>query len=258
MDHVGPMARSAEDVAITLEIIAGEDPLDPTASDVPVPRYLATPNSRLKTLRVAVDPQYAYNGVPDEMVSCLKQAINILVSFDIEVEEASFPDTEQVIRDWMPMSGVEMAAAHSDIYDANREHYGAALTSLIELGRQQKSTDFQKLLMRRHEFRGLVDKFFSKYDALIIPTISTLPQTNDDMAQLGKVEGSLEALIRYTCPFDMTGSPALILPCGLSKGGMPMSLQLIGRHFDEQTLFDIGLHYQSVTNWHRLHPPKFA
>ena len=207
MDHVGPMARSVGDVAIILEAISGQDPLDPTASHLSVPRYRPGINKNLGHLRVGIDPSYSLAGVAAEIVDGMKRAISIFKTFGIEVEETQFPDTAQVIEDWFPMSEVEMAAAHEGLFEKNKGHYGAALTSLIQTGHSEGSLSFHNRLMRRHRFRGSVDAFFAKFDILIVPTQSFLPPTVRQMAGLGVEQLSIDTLVRFTAPFDMTGSP---------------------------------------------------
>jgi amidase len=258
MDHVGPMARSVEDVAIVLEAMAGADPLDPSASHLAVPCYLRNPRKSIDRLRVGIDPSFAFNGTSDEIAAALRRAMASLAEIGLKIEEVSFPDPAQVTEDWFPMSGVEMAAAHQDLFDDNRDDYGAALTNLIETGRKQSAATYHTQMMRRLAFRGQVDAFFAGCDILIVPTQPMLPPTVDAMNGLGAGQPDLGALIRFTALFDMTGNPTLILPCGFAASGMPLSFQLVGRHFEEDLLFDVGWLFQTVTDWHTRHPPLFS
>jgi len=159
-----------------------------------------------------------------------------------------------MIADWFPLCGVETAVAHEATYPSRKAEYGPGLAGLIELGLQQSGTDYQKIVLRREAFKGLVRALFEKVDLLAVPAQTFAAPTVATMATLGENPDLIAGLLRFTCPFDMTGSPTITLPGGFTEGGGPIAFQFVGRHFDEGRLVAAGDAFQRVTDWHRRHP----
>ena len=254
LDHVGPMCRSVADTGAVLGVIAGADANDPTASSVPVPNYLAGLERGLKGLRLGFDPEYNRSGVDDIMVATVKQALAVLRAQGADVREVTFPNTDVVVDEWLAHCGIETAYAHRDTYPKRKDHYGSALAGLIELGHSQSATDYQKILLHRHDFCGKVRALFEEIDILVIPSQSTASPTLNQMATLGEDPDALSSLLRFTAPFDLTGSPALTMPAGFTKIGLPVAIQFVGRHFEEDILIRAGNAFQRETGWHHQHP----
>src|ERR1700730_11001582 len=135
-----------------------------------------------------------------------------------------------MITDWFPLCGVETAVAHEATYPSRKPEYGPGLSGLIELGLQQSGTDYQKIVLRREAFRGLVRALFEKVDFLAVPAQTFSAPTISTMAALGENPELIAGLLRFSCPFDMTGSPTITLPAGITKSGAPGGLQLSGGH----------------------------
>ena len=172
-----------------------------------------------------------------------------------KIHEIAFPDPTNMITDWFPLCGVETAVAHETTYPARKSDYGPGLAGLIELGLQQSGTDYQKIVLRREAFRGSVRALFQKVELLAVPAQTFAAPTLAKMATLGENPELIAGLLRFSCPFDMTGSPSITLPGGFTESGGPVAFQFIGRHFDEARLVAAGDAYQRVTDWHRRHPP---
>jgi amidase len=149
---------------------------------------------------------------------------------------------------------VETAVEHETTYPARKSEYGPALSSLIELGRGLSGLEYQKIILRRAAFRGRVAAIFQDIDLLLVPAQGVAPLTTAQVTRLGEDAGMLQALLRFTCPFDMTGSPTITLPCGFTDAGAPVGFQFVGRHLEEELLVRAGYAYQSATDWHRRHP----
>jgi amidase len=255
LDHIGPMARSAVDCGAMLGAIAGADPNDPTAVLEPVPDYLAGLNGSLQGTRIGVDPRWTSEGVDAASTRVFQDALRVAADLGAKIQEIAFPDPTHMITDWFPLCGVETAVAHEATYPARKSDYGPGLAGLIELGLQQSGTDYQKIVLRREAFRGLVRALFEKVDLLAVPAQTFAAPTLAKMATLGENPELIAGLLRFSCPFDMTGSPSITLPGGLTENGGPVAFQFIGRHFDEARLVAAGDAYQRVTDWHRRHPP---
>jgi amidase len=114
--------------------------------------------------------------------------------------------------------------------------------------------DYQKIVLRREAFRGAVRVLFESIDLIAVPAQAFAAPTLAKMATLGEDASLIGGLLRFTCPFDMTGSPTVTLPGGFAANGGPVGLQFVGRHFDEAGLVRAGDAFQRVTNWHKRHP----
>ncbi|MGC1408004.1 MAG: amidase [Acetobacteraceae bacterium] len=258
LDHIGPMARSAADCGAMLGVIAGSDPNDPTAALEPVPNYLAVMTRGLRGLRVGVDHAWNTSGVDGIMVDAVTAALQTVRDLGAEIREVKFPDVAQTIADWFPLCSVQTAVAHEETYPACKSEYGPALSSFIEAGIGLSGLDYQKIILRRASFRGRVAALFQGIDLLLVPAQSFASPTTTQMAHLGDDTEILNALVRYTMPFDMTGSPTITLPCGFTDGGTPLAFQFVGRHLEEEMLVRAGYAYQAATDWHRRHPALSA
>lgn len=254
LDHIGPMTRSAADAGAILAAIAGPDPLDPTAAQVPVPDYLATMTRGLRGLRVGVDRGWTVDLVDTATKAMLLDALRIVETLGATVIDLKFPDADQAVDDWTPLCAVETAVAHEATYPSRREEYGPGLAGLIELGRSLSAMDYQKLALRRADFAGRVQAVFQTIDLLMVPAMSFAAPTVERMSKFGEDAELLSGMLRYTCPFDMSGSPTLTLPGGMTSDGAPIAFQFVAPHFGEQLLVQAGWAFQRATRWHKRHP----
>jgi amidase len=254
LDHIGPMTRSAADAGAMLGAIAGADAKDPTASQLPVPDYLADTAKGLAGLRVGIDTRWATEGVDAPTRAVFDAAVAAVKTLGGEVREVRFPDPTQAIEDWFPLCGMEAAVVHEQTYPSRKDMYGPAVAGLIDLGLAQRGVDYQKIVLRRHDFSGKVRAMFQDIDLLLIPATGIASPTMERMAQMGVDADLMAAMLRYTCPFDMTGSPTITLPGGFTPAGMPVAFQFVARHFDEALLVRAGAAFQQATDWHRRHP----
>ena len=254
LDHIGPMARSAADAGALLGAIAGADPLDPTATQDPVPDYLAGLDRGVRGSRIGYDPAWNETGVDDDTRKSVEATLDVLRALGAEIVEVSFPDSRQVLADWIPNCAVETAVAHEDTYPARKAEYGPALAGLIDKGRALSGMDYQKIILRRSAFRGQVASLFRSIDLLLAPAQSYAGPTLATMATLGRSAEMMAGLLRFTCPFDATGNPTITMPCGFTASGLPIGFQIVGRPMEEDLLVRAGAAFQSATAWHRRHP----
>ncbi len=254
LDHIGPMARSAADAGALLGAIAGADANDPTAVQLPVPNYLAGMTRGLRGLRIGIDAAWNSTAVDAPTRAMMAEVTKVITEQGADIREVKFPNAEQAIADWFPLCGVETAVAHEATYPSRKSEYGPGLAGLIDLGLAQSGLDYQKIVLRRRAFSGRVAALFEGIDLLLIPTTAAASPTNAQMATLATDAELLSALLRYTCPFDMTGGPTITLPGGFTEHGTPIAFQFVARHFEEDMLVRAGWHYQQATDWHRRHP----
>lgn len=254
LDHIGPMCRSAADAGAMLGVIAGADVRDPTALQAPAPDYLAGIDRDLRGVRVGIDPVYTSVGVDAVMAGTLEQAREVFGALGAELRTVSFPDPQDVIRDWGPQCAVETAVAHEATFPSQRAAYGPGLAGFIDMGRRVNALDLQKVWRRRRAFAGRVAALFDTIDLLLVPAQPIASPTVAEMATLGSDPNAFEVLVKFTAPFNTTGSPTITLPAGFTRQGTPVAVQLVARHLDESLLVRAGRAFQRETDWHRRHP----
>jgi amidase len=254
LDHIGPMARSAVDCGAMLGVIAGQDAKDTTAVPLPVPDYLAGLTGDLKGVTIGIDRRWTSEGTDETASKALSEGLRVAVERGATIREITFPDPKAVIDDWFPLCGIEAAVAHEATYPSRKDEYGPGLAGLLDLGLQQSGKDYQKIVLRREAFRGAVRALFEEVDLIAVPAQAFAAPTLAKMGALGEDTSLVTGLLRFTCPFDMTGSPTITLPAGFAPNGGPVAFQFVGRHFEEAGLVRAGDAFQRVTDWHQRHP----
>lgn len=254
LDHIGPMTRTARDAALMLKAMAGPDARDPTALRAPVPDYAAGLDGDVKGLVIGIDRAYALDGVEPVVVAAVESLLATLVSLGAEVREVRLPPADELITQWGLACAVETAIAHLDTFPARAADYGPALRDLIAGGRALPAVALGRINQARAAFTGGLTALFDEVDILVAPTLAVSTPTMQGMAEiLGGAAGGVEPL-RFTAPFNMSGSPSLTVAAGFTPGGMPVGVQLIGRHLEEGLLLRAGDAFQRVTDWHTRHP----
>ncbi len=251
LDHVGPMARSVLDCAIVLEAIAGRDPQDPSTVDMPVDAWSENLDEGLDGLRIAV-PSYGFDGIEEDVATKVREAISALEGLGATIIEAGMP----VLRDyWMAASQIvlsEAAAYHKENAEQRPEDFGESTLGRIQAGLDMKATDYieaSRLLAEAR--RGAADALFGHADLLALPATRTTAPTIDSVTNADPTIG----LTVMSAPFDLTGQPAISVPCGLTEGGLPVGLQLVGRMFDERTVLRAAHVFQTQSGISMPHPP---
>jgi amidase len=255
LDHVGPMTRSVADAAAMLGIIAGADRNDPTTYKAAVPDYLETIGDGIRGLRVGVDRGYASDEVDGQVVAALAEAERVLSGLGATMREVRFPAYQKLVSQWIAMCSVETAAAHAETYPARKSEYGPDLAALIEQGLATKGTHIAGIALERMRFSRELSELFQAVDVLLIPTMPVPTPSLELMKAYGEDPNVLLSILRFTAPFDFSGSPTLTLPNGLDSAGMPLSMQFVGPHLSEDVLVRVGHAFQLATDWHRRRPP---
>lgn len=256
LDHVGPFARSAADAALILGAIAGADANDPTAAPLPVPDYATALQDGIAGVRIGTDPAWIAQSTDAETRGALATALEVLAGCGAELADVDVPDVNDMIWDWFPVCAAQTALAHADTFPSRRAEYGPALEQLLDMGRKLSATDYQQVLLRREEFRGRLAAMFTRVDLLAIPVLAFPVPSLERMQAID--DELIAGLHRFTCPFNMSGSPGLVLPCGLNQDGLPLVFQLVGKHYAEDLLLAAGAAYQQQTDWHKRRPAPLA
>ncbi|WP_373487855.1 amidase [Blastomonas sp.] len=258
LDHVGPMARSAQDCAAILQAIAGWDANDPTSIDCPVQDYMAEVGRSVRGMKIGIDRSYAFSTADGEVVEALEGAIGIFKDLGARIVDVTFPDFEELVAKWIMMCSVETAVAHEETYPRRANEYGSELAQLIDEGRSTSGIDVARGTRLRRAFCGALATMFGDIDCMLIPTMPVPIPTLEKMGEYGEDPSVLNGILRYTAPFNFSGSPTITLPNGFDARGLPLSMQLVAPHLREDTLVRVGHAYQTMSDWHRRIPKELA
>ena len=255
MDHIGPITRSACDAAAMLGAIAGADPNDPTASAEPVPDYLGTIEGGVRGVRIGIDRALISTGAEDVVAGVVEAAARDLERLGAHIVPVSVPSVDEVTANWLAACAVEAAVAHEATFPAQADRYGPVLRGLLEKGRSLDGQTIAKVWTARLAFSGVFASLMRDIELLLVPAMNRASLTWAQLEAMGREPGERSARLRFTAPFDMSGSPTITLPGGFTAGGMPVGFQLVGRHFDEAMVLRAGHAFQRATDWHTRRPP---
>ena len=149
----------------------------------------------------------------------------------------------------------EAAWAHASTYPSRADDYGPDYRRLLENGVRVRGAEYAQAHAAREAFRGRLRAMFEEVDILVCPSMPVPPPTLAEFSARAASETAVPPLIRFTAPFDFSGSPTLSLPCGVSADGLPLSVQLVGRDLAEDLLCRAGHAFEQATDWHELKPP---
>ena len=253
-DHINPMARSAYDCALMLQIMAGFDPLDPSSVDLPVPDYLAALSGSIEGMRIGVPMKYFFDAPdlePDVRAGVLA-AVQLLADAGAIVTEVDLPHAGEAKDANMIIMYSEAFAYHREDLAAKFDTYGRYTSEVLGRGALFGASDYTQAQRFRSYWKKVVAEAMASLDVLITPTsISTAPKRSE-MSPEKQLSGS-----SFTSQWNLTGLPAMAIPCGFSEG-LPLSMQIVGKPFAEATVFKVADAYQQMTDFHLQVPPIAA
>ncbi len=275
LDQVGPLARTVKDAAHLLEAIAGHDRRDSTSVNQPVPAYAEILGAGVQGLRLGLPREYFVEGMQPEVADAVRAAVRRLEALGAAVEEVSLPHTPYAIAAYYLIATAE-ASSNLARYDGTRyglrvdrgeglldmyqrtraQGFGTEVKRRIMLGTYALSAGYydayyEKAQKVRTLIRRDFEQVFATCHAIITPTAPTTA------FRLGeKVTDPLQMYLSdiFTISVNLAGLPALSLPCGFDAAGLPIGLQIVGRPFDESTVFTVAYAYEQATDWHRRAP----
>ena len=258
LDHAGPLTRRVEDAALVLGVIAGHDPRDVGSADVPVGDYVGDLPRGLDGLRVGLPREHFWDRMESRVEAVVRQALRDLETLGAQMKPVSIPHMASALGAILVTEMASVTAWH-DRYlrePASRARYTPEVRALMDAGKFVFATDLLKAQQLR---RVLVDEVRGAFDGVDVLATPTLPLCAWDVGEshvqiAGQPEHVLHACWRYTYPWNLTGLPALSVPCGFADG-LPVGLQLTGRPFDEATILRAGHAFQEATRWHERRPP---
>jgi len=253
LDHIGPMCRSAADCGLMLAAIAGADSDDPTALQAPVPDFLAGDIATLSDLHIGIDEAYALDDVEPEVAAAVRAARDTFSRLGAQIVSVTMPPVDELVESWVPHCAVEAAVAHSATFPARRAEYGPMLAALLDVGLKLSAADYQRILLQRSRFTGLLNRLLTKVDLLLMPAMPFAAPGIERIARLREEPGYRKRLSRYTAPTDLSGHPTITFP-GSTAVQRPVAVQLVAAHLREDLLVRSGRAFQAVTDWHVRHP----
>jgi aspartyl-tRNA(Asn)/glutamyl-tRNA(Gln) amidotransferase subunit A len=264
LDHAGPITRSVRDAALMLQVIAGYDPNDPTSSREPVPNFTSAIGRGLKGTRIGVIKQLM-EGVGGEFSPLFDAALSKLRDLGAAVEEVSIPSIGQAPAIATTIMFAEAAEFHEDWIRTRPQDYGLDVRRTLEAGMLTPAMYYVRAQRARAVVLAESLAALENRIALVAPTaaipapgIAVFQPDNALLRRADALAGGrtastsgervnmVTAVLRFTAPFDITGQPALALPVGLSSEGLPLSMQIIGRPFDEVSVFQVAAAYEEA------------
>jgi aspartyl-tRNA(Asn)/glutamyl-tRNA(Gln) amidotransferase subunit A len=254
-DHAGPITRTVEDAALVLNAIAGYDPADATTVRTPVDDYTRELGAGLRGLRIGVPREYFFDHLEDEVEAALEEAIAELRKLGADVRDVEVPGIEAGVGGLFGLVLAEAQEIHAHSLRTRPADFGADVGELLS----SPTPDALSLMLGLRARDALCVSMrtaLESVDLLVTPTtpIVAAPIGQETIRYGGLEESILGAMIRCTAPFNATGLPALSLPCGFTRAGLPVGLQIAGRPFDEVTVVRAGHAYERATEWHERVP----
>jgi aspartyl-tRNA(Asn)/glutamyl-tRNA(Gln) amidotransferase subunit A len=253
LDHPGPMTRTVYGAAVMLAAMAGYDPRDPASVDVPLPDYAAGLGEGVAGLRIGLDPQWALSGIHRGVRSAFQDALAVLKGLGAEIVEVSVPRLEEGMGAALTMLMAEATAIHEEFLHTRPDDYQPDVRARLEKGFAITGLDYARARRTGELLRRDFTQLFQKVDLFATPMCGVpAPRIGQREVIIGGETVSVMApLTRYTRVFNLTGLPAISVPCGFSSEGLPIGLQLVGRAWDEATVLRAAHAYETAAGWTR-------
>lgn len=259
LDHAGPLTRTVADAALMLQVLAGPDAHDPAASSAPVPDYTAGLDQPVRGLRIAVIRNHFFDAVDAEVGAAVEDAIGFFAGQGCAVTDVTVPSLRYGLGAIYAIELASSTAYHDrNLAQGHVAGFADDVRDLVEMGRFVTGPDYLRAEQVRARIMAEMAAVLAEADAIITPA-TPLTAWKTDAATVtlaGREESVLAASWRLTYPFNLTGLPALALPCGFDRAGLPISLQIAARPFAEPTLLRIAHQYERAHDWSSRVPPS--
>lgn len=258
IDHVGIIARSAAEIAAILPVIAGPDPWDPaTLRARPVTDEAPKDNARLGVLGEATLSALAeFHSLDPDIETSFRSASTVFSDAGAEIVKLELPSLPKAIEATVTLFSAEVACANAECLRNRKSAYNPKVAAMIETGLGISADQLSEAVRVRSQLRREIAAAFAACGTgfLLTPTTPrpAMPLTQFDPSN------EMATLVPFTCGFNLSGNPAISLPCGQTDDGLPIGLQIVGCHFAEASLLDLAQQFQRLTNWHERRPPQFC
>ena len=252
-DHCGPMTWTVEDTAIMLQAIAGYDPKDRTTSMAPVPDYSQALREDVKGLTVGVPRDFFFGPNPEfnpEVIDAVEKGLAVLEEMGANLEEVTLPSLAYARAANSIIMLSEAYAFHEPNLRARPQDFGEIVRARFRIGGLFSAGDYVQAQRWRQVIKRECSEVFRKVDVLVTPTMPQPAAAFEGYDPWGIMRGP-----SFTAPFNITGSPAISVPCGFTFDELPVGMQIVGKPFDEPTVLRVAHAYQQHAGWHRRRPP---
>jgi aspartyl-tRNA(Asn)/glutamyl-tRNA(Gln) amidotransferase subunit A len=252
LDTVGPLARTAEDCALLLGLMAGADPADPTAIGGPLPDYLAAAQRPLKGLAIGIPSAFYVDDLDPEVARVLEETVAVAKREGAVIVQVELPDQRQLSAASQLVLAVEAAAFHKRWMIERPQDYGPQVLMRLQNGLAVPAVSYLEAMRWRGPALAAHLAAVNGVDAVIAPVAPLAAPTiaESDVGNSPDAEAVIQRLTRFTRPVNYLGLPSLAVPAGFTRDGLPVGMQLIGRPFDEAILLRIGAAFQRATDFH--------
>jgi aspartyl-tRNA(Asn)/glutamyl-tRNA(Gln) amidotransferase subunit A len=248
LDHIGPLCRTVRDTALMLEAIAGFDAREPGSADAPVERYSRALALGKAKLRIGLPRHPFFDQLDSEVEAAVTSAIDVLRSWSASVRDLELPPLPAMHF----VMGTEAYAYHQHwITESPQEYQPDTRERILGLSELGSKADYANARRACEVLRRDIGRLFADVDVLVMPTVPGPPSLIEPIADNAARDPERT---RNTWPFNVTGLPAISVPCGFSKSGLPIGLQIVGAPFAESTVLAVAHAYEQATEWHRRTP----
>jgi aspartyl-tRNA(Asn)/glutamyl-tRNA(Gln) amidotransferase subunit A len=251
LDHVGPLTKCVKDAALMLQVIAVYDPLDPASVKMLTGDYLGHLLDDVKGRKIALGIGEYIDTSDLEILEAIRQATKVFESIGCKIEEVEVSWMREAALTNVTMLRADGSTVHHDRLKEHPDWFGDDIRRRLEDGSNTPVSEYILARRTQAEIKKRFERFFESYDFLITPTTPIAAPTiegHDAVEQAGR-------LTRFTAPFNLAGLPALSLPCGFTKAGLPIGLQIVSRAWGEAKVLNLGYAFERATEWHK-HFPK--
>jgi aspartyl-tRNA(Asn)/glutamyl-tRNA(Gln) amidotransferase subunit A len=266
-DHVGPIVNSVYDAALMLQVLAGYDPADPAGIDAPVPDFVAAIGQHVAQhfaqniaqpspkLRIGVPRAFFFDDLHPEVAASVEKAIEIFRGLHAEIREVKL----EVSTTDRKLASAEAYSYHESFVARSPELYQPSTLARIQSGAKISASDALRASRDLQASRHAIRKIFDDVDVLLTPTVPIPPPAIADLREHPDTLRPQEMImLRNTRPFNVWGIPAISVPCGFTKGGLPIGLQLAAAPWREDVVLQAAHAYEQATEWHKKMPSLAA
>ncbi|MDO8399922.1 MAG: amidase [Bradyrhizobium sp.] len=252
LDTVGPLARTAEDCALLLGLMAGADPEDPTAITGPLPDYMAATREPIKGLTIGVPTAFYVDDLDPDVARILDETLAVLKREGATIVQVELPEQRQLTAACQFVLATEAAAFHKRWMVERSGDYGPQVFMRLQNGLAFSGVSYLEAMRWRGPALAAHNTAVAGVDAMIMPVAPVAAPTiaESDVGNSPDAEAVIQRLTRFTRPINYLGLPSLSIPTGFTKGGLPVGMQLVGRSFDEAMILRIGAAFQRATDFH--------
>ena len=225
---------------------------------MPLDDYTARLTGEVKRVRIGIPKTFFPHYTDPEVQTAFATALQVLDTLGANIEEVQLPELDNIwSRLAQPIINAEANVWHERYLEVQTEDYGPEVRKFLEDGKSTFATDYVKAIQGRARLRRQMQAIFTHCDVLLTPGQPIPPplHTARSVSVASKEFSPMAALVSASCLFNLTGHPALTVPCGFTAAGLPLALQIVGKAFDEATILQVGYAYEVQTPWHEQQPP---